>query len=338
MFYYAYQITNIVENKKYIGSRGSYKKPEDDLGKIYFSSSKDSFFINDQKNNPHNYKYEIIKTFATRQEAYDFEIKEHLKNNIPENKNFYNKSRQKTSGFSTEGVLFINGVKIKCEDYKKQNILKHHCYKKVTVKDSNGNTFQVDINDERYKNGEFRHLCVGMVTAFDKNGNRKFITTDEYYNGDFICNNTGKIPVKDKKGRCFLIEKNSELIEKNNLCHVSTGLVSVVDTRTNETKKVTQEEFLKNNFLIGVNKNKISKDKNPNAKTIKIFNEKNELVVECKGNFKETCIKNKFPFAALRDSTYDNGKPIFTSKRHLTYATKNNLLRFVGWYAIIEDN
>ena len=60
-FHYTYQITEISTNKKYIGVRSSKILPENDLGKIYFSSSQDKEFIKNQRINPSNYKYEILK-------------------------------------------------------------------------------------------------------------------------------------------------------------------------------------------------------------------------------------------------------------------------------------
>lgn len=118
MFYYVYLITNIVNNKQYIGSRGSRFKPEDDLGIRYYSSSRDANFINDQKTYPQNFRYEILKNFDTRSEATTYEISQHIKNDIPNNHNFYNRARQRTSSFSTSGVLFVDGIKISCQDYK----------------------------------------------------------------------------------------------------------------------------------------------------------------------------------------------------------------------------
>ena len=59
--HYVYRITNKIENKHYYGCRTTKLEPKDDLGSKYFSSSRDKEFIKDQKENPYNYKYKIIK-------------------------------------------------------------------------------------------------------------------------------------------------------------------------------------------------------------------------------------------------------------------------------------
>lgn len=102
-YHYTYRITNIVEHKHYYGTRSSKVKPENDLGVKYFSSSKDIDFIKDQKKNPRNYKYKIIKISKTRKEAIELEIKLHNKFNVGVNESFYNRCKQTSSGWDTTG-------------------------------------------------------------------------------------------------------------------------------------------------------------------------------------------------------------------------------------------
>jgi len=68
-YHYVYRITNIKDKLYYYGTRTSSIKPKLDLGIKYFSSSNDKDFIQDQKDNPLNYKYKIIKIFNIRKEA-----------------------------------------------------------------------------------------------------------------------------------------------------------------------------------------------------------------------------------------------------------------------------
>jgi len=108
MKHYVYRITNIKLNKHYYGTRTSKNKtPEEDIGIYYFSSSKDKEFIKDQKENPQNYKYKIIKKFNTRKEALELEIKLHNKFNVGVNESFYNKSKQTSTGWDTTGSKII---------------------------------------------------------------------------------------------------------------------------------------------------------------------------------------------------------------------------------------
>lgn len=106
-YYYVYRITNIKINKHYYGFRSSNILPKQDLGIKYFSSSKDIVFIQDQKVNPQDYKYKIIRIFDNPYSAISLEIKLHNKFDVGKNKNFYNRSKQTTKGFSTAGTTHV---------------------------------------------------------------------------------------------------------------------------------------------------------------------------------------------------------------------------------------
>ena len=62
-FHNTYRITNIKERMYYYGVHSCDCLPEEEIGLTYFSSSKNKEFIKDQKENPQNYKYKIIKIF-----------------------------------------------------------------------------------------------------------------------------------------------------------------------------------------------------------------------------------------------------------------------------------
>ena len=103
-YHYVYRITNKMNNKSYIGVRTSKVKPSEDLGILYYSSSTDLSFIDDQKNNPHNFKYEIIAELNSRHEAIDLEIKLHDEFNVAVNELFYNRAKQSSTKFDTTGT------------------------------------------------------------------------------------------------------------------------------------------------------------------------------------------------------------------------------------------
>ncbi len=102
-YHYTYRITNKIKNKHYYGVRSSNIKPKEDIGIKYFSSSTDQMFMNDQKENTHNYKYKVVKVFSTRKEAEIFETYLHEKFNVQINESFYNKAKNTLMGFSVEG-------------------------------------------------------------------------------------------------------------------------------------------------------------------------------------------------------------------------------------------
>ena len=99
-----YRITNTQINKHYYGVRSSKVEPKLDLGIKYFSSSRDKEFIKEQKENRYIFKYKIIKRFESREEAINLEIKLHDKFNVGKNNLFYNKVKQTSKGFCTEGT------------------------------------------------------------------------------------------------------------------------------------------------------------------------------------------------------------------------------------------
>lgn len=94
MYHYVYRITNTKLNKHYYGKRSSKILPEQDIGVYYFSSSTDAKFKQDQKVNPHHYKYKVIKTFASSKKAVLYEIKLHNKFDVGKNSRFYNRAKQ----------------------------------------------------------------------------------------------------------------------------------------------------------------------------------------------------------------------------------------------------
>lgn len=105
-YHYVYRITNLLKNKHYYGIRTTKYKPESDLGKRYFSSSKDQGFIKDQKKNSQNYRYKIIFVYNNRESAIRMEIKLHNKFNVGISESFYNKAKQTSVGFDRSGVTY----------------------------------------------------------------------------------------------------------------------------------------------------------------------------------------------------------------------------------------
>lgn len=117
-YHYTYRITNMVDHKHYYGARSSEVHPTQDLGIKYFSNSSDKEFMAEQKLNPDNFKYKIIKIFETREEAIALEIKLHAKFNVGVNESFYNKAKQTSIGFDTTGtqIIFSNERNKKISD------------------------------------------------------------------------------------------------------------------------------------------------------------------------------------------------------------------------------
>ena len=104
MFHYVYRITNIVLRMYYYGSRSSKIHPTHDLGTYYFSSSRDEEFMNEQRANPHHFKYKVVMICKSRRAALRVEVKLHNKFNVGLNEKFYNRAKQTSDGFNRQGT------------------------------------------------------------------------------------------------------------------------------------------------------------------------------------------------------------------------------------------
>jgi len=120
MFHYVYRISNKIENKHYYGVRSSKDSPVDDLGIKYFSSALDKVFKKDQKENPQNYKYKVVKKFSSRKEAMAYEIKLHNKFDVAVSEAFYNRSKSTSLGFDRSGCKAPNFGKKHSEETRKK--------------------------------------------------------------------------------------------------------------------------------------------------------------------------------------------------------------------------
>ncbi len=102
---YVYRIKNNRLTRYYIGVRSCDCLPEEDLGFLYFSSSQDKEFLQDQKQNPSDYSYEILEEFDTRELAINHEIYLHNKHNVGVNPRYYNRAKQTSTGFDRTGLF-----------------------------------------------------------------------------------------------------------------------------------------------------------------------------------------------------------------------------------------
>ena len=100
-YHYVYQIIELNTNKKYIGSRSSNILPSFDIGNKYFSSSRDKEFLKNQKENPSNYKYEVLSIFESREDALTEEVRLHALYNVGINEEFINRAKQTATKFIT---------------------------------------------------------------------------------------------------------------------------------------------------------------------------------------------------------------------------------------------
>ena len=121
MKHYVYKITNIKENKHYIGVR-SAENPSRDLGIKYFSSSSDNGFMLEQQEFPERFEYKILEVFSSRDLAIAKEIELHDKYDVAVNESFYNRAKQTSSGFCRVGTKQSDEAKRKIGLFNKGKV------------------------------------------------------------------------------------------------------------------------------------------------------------------------------------------------------------------------
>lgn len=186
--FYVYEIYNKITHKRYIGAKSTTGDPYTEIGKNYFSSSRDLDFKQDQRDNPDNYTYVVLAVFDNSEDADAHEHYLQKSFNVCKNDMFYNKiTTSSKSGFSMYG--------------------------KVTVKDKNGNTYVVEKTDPLYLSGELVHISSGKVTVMDAEGNVHYFDKDdpEYINGDFVGVNMGRKYVHNDSNELYVINPEDYL-------------------------------------------------------------------------------------------------------------------------------
>ena len=121
-------------------------------------------------------------------DAANEEIRLHEKYNVCRNNEFYNMANHISNGFDVSG--------------------------KVTVKDKDGITFQVDVNDPRYLSGELVGATKGYINVKDINGNilKVSINDPRFLSGELIGLGKGKIVINNGSIN-RMIEKDVEIPE-----------------------------------------------------------------------------------------------------------------------------
>lgn len=115
----------------YIGSRQSKCDPLDDLGVKYFSGSSNKNFIIEQKQNPNDFKYEVLSTHDSRMEAYVEEARIQRELDVLNDELCYNKSINHEL-FTTYNRTFklTRETKKKMSDARKEYFKTHEAWNK----------------------------------------------------------------------------------------------------------------------------------------------------------------------------------------------------------------
>jgi len=226
-YFYTYQIFNTKTGKFYIGVRQSKGDPIKDLSIRYFSSSRDKDFIADQKLNPQDYEYTVLNLFPTRKEAIAEEIFLHNLYNISQNKRFYNKAKQSSTGFDMSGIEHSEETKQKMSESRKGTF---------TAKDAKTGKIvgRVNGDDTRVLSGELVAVNKGTFTAKDaktgKNTVQVSINDTRVLSGELVGVNKNKPKSEEHKQKISEALKG-KFAAKNANTGENVGLVSIDDPR-----------------------------------------------------------------------------------------------------------
>ncbi len=194
MIHYIYKITNLKpsdERLYYIGVKSSVN-PETDN---YMGTSK---YLSEAmtKIGKRNFKKEILSIWDTRELALKEEIRLHNIYNVAVNNTFYNKAKQKTTGFDTTGVNLSETHKNKISNSLQTTIIdkklgaitigKKRALKTAKTRTKKGNFFNIihiekGLIRKRVSNAEIRkisqklHSC-DINSPFGYNANNQILS------------------------------------------------------------------------------------------------------------------------------------------------------------------
>ncbi len=210
-YHYFYKIINNLNGHFYYGVHNT-----DDLDDGYMGSGKRLHYAY-KKYGIENFTKEILKFFPSHKEAFEYEA-EFITEDLINDNNCYNIQGGGES-WNTVGL--------------------------VAVKDKDGNTFQVSVNDPKYLSGEYVHPAKGYFAAKDKAGNLYYITKNDnrYISGElFGCTKGTKYSDEYKQNmKLALIGKH-----QNHKTRYVCNEFEIIKINVNDT-----EEYLNKGYQTG---------------------------------------------------------------------------------------
>ena len=300
-YHYTYRITNIKERMYYYGVHSCYCLPEEEIGITYFSSSKNKEFKQDQKENPQDYKYKVIKQFNTRTEANYHEEILHAKFNVKEHKMFYNKHNA-CGKFDSTGM--------------------------VSCVDKDGNKHYVSNKDHRFLSGELISTSKGRSkdNSGSKNPNYGKTTPQETRDKiSYTLKNNGYTDSEETRVKKSISAKNRPTATKETRDKLS---------KINKGKQFSSETIEK---MLATKRSR-EYGPNYNSLNVDIKNEYGEVIFSCLNNFCKICEENNLPGTALRNSIKTK-KPIYINldNGNLAKITNKGWIKYKGWIAELRE-
>ncbi len=283
MKHYTYNIKNVLIDKRYIGRRQCEGQPNKDIGVKYFSSSQDKEFIQDQKDNPQNYTYEVLEEFNTLEEAAAHEEYLHKYYNVRANSKFYNRSNA-ASRFDATGMVPA-----------------------IDIRTGKGTHIP---KEEYYSNDNYKTFTKGKVVIHDKEtGEKSRISRTEFISNDnFVGNTYGKaVALNIETGKILQVTKY-ELADNPKLVSIIKDKVNCKNIKTGENTQVSSTEFNTNPDLVGSCEGTVSAVSIKTGNSIKVtqneFDTNPDLVGSTKGFLYAKDMRNNIKVRIPKEDYY----------------------------------
>jgi hypothetical protein len=198
---FVYKTTNTLNDKFYIGVHSTDNLDDGYLGSgLYLKKAIERYSTK-------NFKREILEFFPTQEEAFKREAEIVTEEFISQESN-YNLSVGGKGGYnniSEDGLKRIskarkdsvvaikNGEKVVVskKEFQRDKNLVGHTKGFASVKDRDGNSFQISVDDERYKSGEVVPVSKDSVLAISKtSGKRVVVSKEEFDNNSDLVGHT----------------------------------------------------------------------------------------------------------------------------------------------------
>lgn len=261
-YHYLYKITNLRNNKYYIGIHSTNDLNDEYMGSgVLIKKAIEKYGVD-------CFKKDIIQFVDSREDLIQLE-KNIVNESIVNDEMSYNMVLGGSNFLNTTiGMITVrdsngNTFNVKVDDQRRISgelvpILKGT----RNVIDKNGNSYNVSIDDPRIKTGELFSPSKGMVTVIDKDGNFHYVSTDDerYISGElkFKCPNPeGRKHWKwvIKNGECKSIHENEldEYLQDGWIIgNIHKGLKCITKNGINKRVKPNElDKYLQDGWSLG---------------------------------------------------------------------------------------
>jgi predicted transcriptional regulator len=304
--------------KYYIGST-SLKNIKNGYNGSVRSKKWCEIYKKEQTENKHLFKTEVIYECYDRIAALDLEYKFQKIAKAVEREDYYN-MRYAGGEFGKRNLTTPESIAKGLETKRKNGTLgctKETAKKIVETKRKNGTLKHTDKFKENYKKS------MTLPDGTWNNNTEKRLKTNLIVNENGLTNNQ-LIGIKVREIKLNNLDENG----LNSFQRAGKKL-SVYLKTPDETGKTPAEikGAIISKTLIekGLRKGKL----NSQAKKINIYDNNDNVIFECHGNFKDICKENDLPFKSLRNSYVNDGKKLYVKSK----PSIKKYIIYSGWYA-----